>query len=106
MCEGWFFDSRRPLRNSRQSLLGPSLRGVRRQSWSFFLQVQDIFTPLEAFASQQRHVSSTIDLEDRFFQIEGHGIEQELQFNLGPPEVSGSKEAVATLEGAEGALHL
>ena len=64
------------------------------------------FIPLEAFTSQQRHVSSTIDLEDRFFQIEGYGIEQELQFRLGQSEVSGSKEVVAMPEGAGGALHL
>jgi len=64
------------------------------------------FAPLAAFASQRGHVRSAGDLEDRLFQIEGHGIEQELQFDFGQTEVSGSKEAVATLEGAEGAFHL
>lgn len=65
------------------------------------------FRPIgAAFASQRGHVRSAGAPEDRFFQIEGHGIEQELQFDLGQTEVTGSKEAVATLEGAEGALHL
>ena len=59
---------------------------------------------MAAFASPRGQVRSAGDLEDRLFQIEGHGIEQKLQFNLGQTEVSGSKEAVATLEGAEGGL--
>lgn len=72
----------------------------------FFLQIQDVFTPLATFASQRRHVSSVTTLEDRFLQIEGHGIEQELQFDLGQTEVTDTKEAVAALERAEGAFHL
>ena len=61
---------------------------------------------MAAFASQRGLVRSAGDPEDRFFQIEGHGIEQKLQFNLGRPEIPCTKEAVAALEGAEDALHL
>lgn len=43
---------------------------------------------------------------DSFFQIEGHDIEQEFQFDLGQTKVPGSKEAVAALERAEGVFHL
>ena len=48
--------------------------------------------PLAAFASQREHVRSAGDPEDRFFQIEGHGIEQEFQLDLGQTEIPGSKE--------------
>ena len=61
---------------------------------------------MAAIASQRRLVSSTIDLEDSLFQIEGHGVEKEFQFNLGHPEISRSKEAIAPLEGAEDTFHL
>ena len=96
----------RPLRNSCKSLLAPFFRFSRRQSQPIFLQAQAALAPVAAFASQRGHVRLAGDPEDRFFQVEGHGIEQELQFDLGQTEVTGSKEAVATLEGAEGALHL
>jgi len=96
----------RLLRNSHKSLLAPFFRFVRRQSWRIFLQVQDVFAPLAAIASQRGHVRSAGDPKDRFFQIEGHGIEQELQFDLVQTKVSGSKESVAAFEGAENAFHL
>ena len=96
----------RLLRNSRKSLLAPFFRIAGQQSWLIFLQVQDVFAPLAAFASQRGHVRSAGDPEDRFFQIEGHGIEQELQFDLGRPEIPGTKEAVAALQRTKGAFHL
>ena len=96
----------RLLRNSRKSLLAPFFRVREAAVGADFSPGPGCFAPLAAFASQRGHVRSTGDLEDRLFQIEGHGIEQELQFDLGQTEVSGSKEAIATLEGAESTLHL
>ena len=93
----------RPLRNSFKLQFSPFFMFARRQLWLIFLQAgQDVFAPLAAFASQR----SVGDLEDRFFQVEGHGIEQKLQFDLGQAEIADSKEAVATLESAEGTFHL
>jgi hypothetical protein len=96
----------RLLRNSGKSLLVLFFRDARGQSWLIFLQVQDVFAPLAAIVSQRGHVRSAGDPKDRFFQIEGHGIEQELQFDLGQTKVSGSKESVGAFEGTENAFHL
>jgi hypothetical protein len=64
------------------------------------------------FSPHRRHLPANgrtsaqqASLRTAFFRLKAHGIEQELQFDLSQTEISGSKEAVATLESAEGALH-
>ena len=61
---------------------------------------------LATVASQRRHVSSSTDFEDGFFQIEGHGVEEKFQLDLGHSEIARAAKSVAALEGAEDALHL
>lgn len=53
-----------------------------------FLLGQCVIASLADLPRQRRHVSSASDLEDGFFQIEGHGIVEEFQFKTSAIDVA------------------
>ena len=59
-----------------------------------------------AYVTSQAQLSSASRPEDRFFQIEGHGIEQKFQLDLGDSQVARPEESISPFERAEGTFHL
>ena len=54
----------------------------------------------------QAHLSLASRHEDGFFQVEGHGIEQKFQLDLGDSQVASPEESISPFERAEGTFHL
>nr|WP_246198145.1 hypothetical protein [Solidesulfovibrio aerotolerans] len=102
----YYFIILRPLHNFLRSVGWPFFKlknGFSAINWAHTVTLS---LPKAADTAFQAHLSLASRHEDCFFQVEGHGIEQKFQLDLGDSHVARPEESISPFERAEGTFHL